>query len=235
MKFLKVFSHEEANKLPPWCPGVDHVILMQTDTQPPARPFNGMSRDKLEVFKKYLEVNLSKKMYSGLFFPTTAFVLFVKKPRDSLRFCVDYQGLNAPTNRNKYLLPLIWETLNCLCNILYFTELNIIRAFNCICMAAGEEWKTVFRICLGHYKYLVLPFGLSNGPGTFQNYIKDIFENNILDIFVTAYIDNILVLARHFRSIKSMSRLSQHIYKLLVFSYILKNTNLKSIKLNILD
>ena len=31
-EFLKVFSHEEANKLPPARPGVDHIIRMQPDT-----------------------------------------------------------------------------------------------------------------------------------------------------------------------------------------------------------
>ena len=43
-------------------------------------------------------------------------------------------------------------------------------------MAAGEEWKIAFKTRLGLYKYLVLPFGLSNGPGTFQNYINNIFK-----------------------------------------------------------
>ena len=59
-EFLKVFSHEEANKLPPARPGVDHIIRMQPGTQLPARPLYGMSRDELEVLKKYSEDNLSK-------------------------------------------------------------------------------------------------------------------------------------------------------------------------------
>ena len=59
-EFLKVFSHEEANKLPLHHPGVDHTIKMQPGTQPPAGPLCGMSRDELQVLKKYLEENLSK-------------------------------------------------------------------------------------------------------------------------------------------------------------------------------
>ena len=46
-EFLKVFSHEEANKLPLHYPGVDHTIKMQPGTQPPAGPLYGMSRDEL--------------------------------------------------------------------------------------------------------------------------------------------------------------------------------------------
>ena len=44
-EFFKVFSYEEANKLPPHSPGVDHTIKMQPGTQPPAGPLYGMSRD----------------------------------------------------------------------------------------------------------------------------------------------------------------------------------------------
>ena len=39
-------------------------------------------------------------------------------------------------------------------------------------------------------------FGLSNAPSSFQNFINDILENNILDIFVTAYINDILVFSK---------------------------------------
>ena len=58
--FLKVFSHEEANKLPLHCPGVDHTIKMQPGTQPPAGSLYGMNKDELQVLKKYLEENLTK-------------------------------------------------------------------------------------------------------------------------------------------------------------------------------
>ena len=60
-------------------------------------------------------------------------------------------------------------------------------------MKEGEEWKTVFRTCSGLYKYLVMPFGLANAPSTFQNYINNVLKPDILDIFGTAYVDDILV------------------------------------------
>ena len=51
----------------------------------------------------------------------------------------------------------------------------------------------MFRTCLDLYKYLVMPFGLANAPSTFQNYINDVLGPDILDVFGTAYVDNILV------------------------------------------
>ena len=129
-EFLKVFSHEEANKLPLAWPGVDHIIRMQPGTQLPARPLHGMSRDELEVLKKYLEDNLSKGYIWAFSSLAAAPVLFVKKPGGSLQFCVDYRGLNDLTIKNKYSLSLIWKTLDHFCKAVYFTKLDIIAAFN---------------------------------------------------------------------------------------------------------
>ena len=43
------------------------------------------------------------------------------------------------------------------------------------------------------YKYLIIPFGLANTPSMFQNYINDVLGPDILDVFGTAYVDDILV------------------------------------------
>ena len=44
----------------------------------------------------------------------------------------------------------------------------------------------------GHYQYNVMPFGLVNAPATFQAYIN-IALIEILDVFATAYLDNIMI------------------------------------------
>jgi hypothetical protein len=59
-------------------------------------------------------------------------------------------------------------------------------------IAEGEEWKTVFRIRYGLFESLVIPFGLTNGPASFQHFITDVVRP-YLDIFVTAYLDDILI------------------------------------------
>ena len=51
---------------------------MQPATQLPAGPLYGMSRDELEVLKKYLEDNLGKGYIWAFFSPAAAPVLFVK-------------------------------------------------------------------------------------------------------------------------------------------------------------
>ena len=57
----------------------------------------------------------------------------------SLRFCVDYRGLNEGTIKNRYPLPWVKETFMQLSRAKIFTKLDIRRAFNLIRMRAREE------------------------------------------------------------------------------------------------
>jgi hypothetical protein len=59
-------------------------------------------------------------------------------------------------------------------------------------MAKGEEWKMAFRTHYGLFESLVMPFGLTNTPASFQYFINNVLQP-YLDIFVTAYLDDILI------------------------------------------
>ena len=71
-------------------------------------------------------------------------------------------------------------------------KFDIPAAYHQIRIKAGEEWKTAFCTRLGHYKYQVMPFRLTNAPATFQSYINNVLRE-YLDVFVTVYIDDILI------------------------------------------
>ena len=60
----------------------------------------------------------------------------------------------------------------------------------------GDEWKTVFRIWYGYFKYQVMFFGLFNAPAIFQGYINKILAKK-LDIFVIVYLNDILIYTKN--------------------------------------
>jgi hypothetical protein len=190
-RFLPLFSEVEANKLPPHWPYNHHIPLKEGFTLP-FGPIYSLSRTQLEALRKWLDENLSKGFIWTSSSPAGSPILFVKKGDGSLCLCVDYRGLNEGTMKNYYPLPLLYKTLLHLQKAKYFTKLDIHAVYNLVRMAEGEEWKTAFRTSYSLFESLVMPFGLTNAPTSFQHFINDVLWP-YLDVFVTAYLDDILI------------------------------------------
>ena len=156
-----------------------------------ARPYS-LSRFELQALREWLDENLSKGFIHTSSSPAGAPILFVKKPGGGLRLCVDYWGLNEGTIKSRYPLPLIRETLMRLSKVYYYTTLDVRGAYNLLHIAEGNKWKMAFRICYGLYELLIMPFGLTNALADFQLFINNILHP-FLDVFCTAYLDDILV------------------------------------------
>ena len=207
---IVAIPHNRENKLPPWLhhqkavfskaeslllpPNreIDHKIILKEGTQPPFGRLYGMTKEELSTLREWLQENLSKGFIRPSSSPAASPVLFVKKSDGKLRLCMDYRALNAITVKNRYPIPLISETLDRLSKAKFFTKVDVIAAFNRIRIAKGDEWKTAFRTRYGLFESLVRPFGLTNAPSTFQNYINSSLQQ-YLDVFCTAYLDDVLI------------------------------------------
>jgi hypothetical protein len=196
--FINVFSKNQSNELPPYRSS-DHKIELLPDATPlRAHPLYSMSTEQLVALKEYLTENLRKEWIvpSGAEYGSP--VLFAKKPNSGFRLYVNYRKLNARSRKNTYSLPLIEKALERISRARVYTKLDIRQTFNCIRMSEELENLTTFRTRFGQYKYKVLPFGLCNGPNTFQRYINFVLFS-YLDEFCTAYINDILIFSEDFR------------------------------------
>ncbi len=116
--------------------------------------------------------------------PVGAGFFFVSKKDRTLRPCIDYHGLNNITVKNKYPLPLISSAFESLQGATVFTKLDLRNAYHLVWILEGDEWKTAFNTPLGHFEYLVMPFGPTNAPAVFQalvnNVLQDLLNHSVL-------------------------------------------------------
>ena len=118
---------------------------------------------------------------------------FIKKKVGKLRPVQDYRRVNEWTIRNCYPLPLILELINRVKGLALFSKFDVRWGYNNVRIKEGDEWKAAFVTNQGLFEPRVMFFSLTNSPATFQTMMNAIFAEELLEGWVTIYMDDILV------------------------------------------
>ncbi|GLB45865.1 putative retrotransposable element tf2 155 kda protein type 1-like [Lyophyllum shimeji] len=183
--FEDVFSKAAFDELPErkqW----DHAIELEPGSTPSSCKVYPLAPNEQAELDAFLEENLK----SGRI-----------RPRIQ-----DYRALNAITVKNRYPLPLISELINNLRGARYFTKLDVRWGYNNVCIKEGDEWKAAFRTNRGLFEPLVMFFGLTNSPATFQTMMNDIFRDLIAQGVVCVYLDDILIYTKTLEEHRRITR-----------------------------
>jgi len=154
-----------------------------------------MSPLELKELKSQLEELIQKHFIRPSVSPWGAPVLLVKKKDGNMRLCIAYRQLNKVTIMNKYPLPRIDDLLDQLKGATVFSKIDLRSGYHQIRIKSSNVSKTTFKTCYGHYEFLVMPFGVTNAPAVFMDYMNRIFQP-YLDQFVIIFIDNILIYSK---------------------------------------
>ena len=185
---------EDVTSLPP-VREVEFSVDLIPGTAPISVSPYRMAPLELRELKDQLEDLMAKHFVRPSVSPWGAPVLLVKKKDGSMRMCIDYRKLNKVTIKNKYPLPRIDDLLDQLKGACVFSKIDLRSGYHQIRVKSADVPKTAFRTRYGHYEFLVMPFGVTNAPAVFMDYMNRIFQA-YLDQFVVIFIDDILIYSR---------------------------------------
>ncbi|GBG87545.1 hypothetical protein CBR_g45603 [Chara braunii] len=176
-----------------------------------------MSEEELSVLRTQLDDLLEKGWIRPSSSPYGAPVLFVREKNKDLRLCIDYRKLSVQTVKNVDPLPRIDDLLERLGGAKFFSKLDLKSGYHQLEIRQEDRYKTASKTRYGHFEWLVMSFGLTNAPSTFQAAMTTEFRH-MLDRCVLIYLDDILVYSRsldehveHLRTV--LERLRQAKYK----------------------
>jgi len=172
-----------------------HRIELTPEARPRrAQPYRARHASSDIIFK---EVQCQRDL--GVIEPSSAEwafpVVLVQKPDGTMRFCVYYRRLNEVTERNVYPMPLLDDFIDFLGDAKVFSTLDCNSGYWQIPVVAEDRDKTTFVCHEGAYRYIFLPFGLSNAPATFQRAISMIL-GGLKWKSCLVYLDDIIVFSQ---------------------------------------
>lgn len=153
--------------------------------------------------------------------PYNSPIWVVPKKRDAsgqqkIRLVIDYRKLNLKTKDDRFPLPNIEDIFGRLGQSTYFSTIDLASGFHQINIRREDRHKTAFSTDKGHFEFLRMPFGLKNGPPTFQRAMTIVLADvpNAL-----VYLDDIIIFSHsfeeHLKDLKRvLTRLRKHNLKI---------------------
>ena len=191
-RWIKVFGKKQLERMPTqkvW----DHAIDLKEGFMPRKRKVYLLSREEREEVREFVKEKLRKEYIRPSKLPQTAPVFFVGKKDGKKQIVQDYQYLNEWMVKNNYPLPLISDILENIGTNKMFTKMDLRWGYNNVRIKEKDERKAAFITPEGSFKPMVMFFGLTNSPATFQAMMNELLRDLINTEKVAVFIDDVIV------------------------------------------
>lgn len=166
-----------------------------------AKPIRQKLRRTPLCFEKEEKEHLDHMLEKGIIAPSSSdwasSPVLVRKKDGSLRYCIDFRGLNKVTTKDAFPLPNMNDCLESLKGSYFLSTLDMQAAYWNITVHRDDKHKTAFITKYGLFEHNRLPFGLCNSPATFSRIIQLVLQG-LTWTECLAYLDDILVLGFDF-------------------------------------
>ncbi|XP_062699434.1 uncharacterized protein LOC134284508 [Aedes albopictus] len=145
------------------------------------------SREKVveSTVNDLLAANIVRPSSSSYNSPT----VLVRKKNGDWRMVVDYRAVNAKTVKDSWPMPVIEDCLNRLVGNRLFTAVDLFRGYHQIPISENSRRFTAFSTPFGHFEFVKMPFGLSNGSAVFQRMIDTVIAP-LRSVGIVVYLDD---------------------------------------------
>ncbi|MCO5603376.1 hypothetical protein L7F22_057526 [Adiantum nelumboides] len=193
-QFQDVFIDDIPGELPPKRGDDDHMIELIPRSSPPNKPPYRVSQAQQEEIMRQVNELVEKGMVRPSSSPFCSLVLLVQKKDDTYRLCVDYRALNRITIKNQFPVPRVEDLFDKLQGSTYFSRIDLKSGYHQIRIVNEDIVKTAFRTTFGLYEYLVMLFGLTNAPATFNRMMERIFRPH--RNFIGVFFDDVIIYSK---------------------------------------
>jgi RNase H-like domain found in reverse transcriptase/Reverse transcriptase (RNA-dependent DNA polymerase) len=192
-KYQDVFPEEHPGM--PLPRQVELKIVLEEGAKPVSKPVHKL----YQAEQVELEAQIQLLLENGLIGPSMRSwgtpVLFSPKKDGGLRMCLDYRAQNKLTVKDKCPIPHVDELLDRLGGATHVSSIDLRSGYYQIRVREKDIPKTYIRTRYGSYEFIVMPFGLTYAPSTFQALINDVFRDYV-DKFMLVYLDDVLIFSR---------------------------------------
>ena len=188
-RYRKVFSQDGEI-------GETDLTEMRLKLKPNVEPIRAKVRDLNPAMEAELNKTLDTWMSQGVIeksdSPWSSPLVPVKKKDGTIRWCVDYRGLNKCLEGDSFPLPKIQGLLDRAGGHQYYSILDATSAYFHIRIHPDSRKYTAFCSPTGLYQFTRVPFGLMTAPACYSRFIAAAL-NKLGTRGINVYLDDVLL------------------------------------------